>query len=287
MRRRSLLFRRVSLLALAIVLAAPSLIARPAHAATRLHAPEVFPMPLPGLTPGDLAVGDVDGDGFPELATYANDLKVHVFSREGGVWAEVYVSTTPVLSEFGAPTVRFTDIAAIAPGAPYDQGQFLFNCASRGIVSIRRASGTWSELQIVEPLYNIGSNGIFSPPVRLVANHNPTPAWRLAVPGKVYFDPPMRVYLPEFGAAAPYPFVVHNVGPGGYCTQMLDAVPAADAGDVDGNGSNEPGPAHQHQRTVAGEYLCGDRQHALRLLVVRKVHAAQLAVPPRGPDDRR
>jgi hypothetical protein len=231
-------------LVLALTLAGLASTVCPARAATRPKVPEMFTISSPGVVPGDLAVGDVDGDGIPEIATYASDLRVHVYSRVEGRWTEVYVSTAVALdwSTAPVPNVRFTDVADIAPGPGYGPGQFLFSVLTmlgNHIVSIRCSNGVWSEQVVVSPQMDYPCRGRFSPPVRLQAEYNSTPAWRLAVPGIDCFDPPMGVLLPEPGQSAPYPAVKHTFGGGGYCAQMVSTVNAADAADVDGNGINE------------------------------------------------
>jgi hypothetical protein len=245
MRRRfSFLRRQSTTLVLALTLAGLASNACPAHAAMRLLAPETFAIPSVGVVPGDLAVGDVEGDGVPEIATYASDLRVHVYSRVEGRWTEVYVSTAVALdwSTAPVPNVRFTDVAEIAPGPGYGPGQFLFSVLTmmgNHIMSIRCSNGVWSEQVVVSPQMDYPCRGRFSPPVLLQAEYNTAPKWRLAVPGIDCFDPPMGVLLPEPGQPAPYPAVKHTFGGGGYCSGEVGVVSAADAADVDGNGINE------------------------------------------------
>lgn len=218
--------------------------ARPAAAAYRLHAPEIID--LNGVaTTFRMAAGDVDGDGIPELALFGADRRIHVFQRISGSWNEVYTSTTgmnvtnpPNVS----PTVRFTNVFAVAPGAGYNTGQFLFNCQAPGteIVSIRRTmAGVWSEQVVFGPMYFIANNGAFSLPALLPGGGFATPAWRLAVPGGDPFDPPLRIYLPRFGDTSSYATIVYNSDAIGYCEQVGSDVPDAAPGDFNGDGTNE------------------------------------------------
>ncbi len=217
-----------------------------ARAATRLHGPEYFVFPGSGVTPGPLAIGDVDGDGVAEIATYADDHRVHVFAREGGAWGEVFVSTAPLYPS-QTPTVRFTKEPAIAPGALYCPGQFLFNSLSYGsnyggTISriLRTTGGAWSQEDLFTGMA-LAADGAFDGPALLPANGVATPGWRLVVPGKyLYFDPPTNVYVPGFGEAAPYPVMNYNFDlQGNYCQNLLSWVYGAVAGDFHGDGYHQ------------------------------------------------
>ena len=215
----------------------------PSWAAHRLQAPEIIPLSYYSL--GDLAVGDIDGDGIPEIATSGPDRLVHVFQRQAGVWRQVYESTSGLGQVSAAEAwvqIRFTSQPAIAPGVGFYAGQFLFNTFAPGvnIVSLRLSKlGTWSEQVLFGPMTLIENNTCFSSPGLLSAERDPVPQWRIVVPGGDQLGPPMSAYLPRFGQSVPYARMDYNTGGGVYCDQAGSAVPGAEIGDFDGNGSNE------------------------------------------------
>lgn len=218
------------------------LLAVPVAAQHRVRAPEAVRIPGAGQVPLAMAVGDVDGNGQPEIATYDSDNRLHVFARVQNVWTQVYVSTTASLFAAETPTVRYTAEAAIAPPSGFGPGQFLFGIhttAGFTIVSVRRANpGTWSEETVFTDMDIIPLDGAFSRPALLRANGSGTPEWRLVVPGKLFFDPPAAVYLPTWSTPNSPPYIVHSSS-GGYCDQSLGYLPGAEVGDFDHDGVNE------------------------------------------------
>ncbi len=226
-------------LALVLALAAACLLAAGTTAAApnfRVQAPEAIPLGA-GVGIADVAAGDVNHDGIPELAVFESDRRVHVYQRVLGVWTNVYTTSLGAgvwVPANETPTVRFTDEEGVRPSG-YAPGQFLFNAQLPGvaIASIRLSGTAWSESTLFGPLAFIPHNGAFSPPVRMRAN-NSAPLWRVVVPGAYLYDPLFRAWLPRFGESAPHACVVRE-----WCEQIGPSMPGAVGGDVNGDGETE------------------------------------------------
>ncbi len=225
----------------ALLLAAT--IAPSASAATRLKGPEVIPFDAIMGHATDLAAGDIDQDGVPEILGSFQDRALRVWKRDAGRWNMAFIASAGIGPElYGTPFVSYTDEPAVSPGGGYRTGQFLYaaHTPAPEVWSIRMdLGGVFSDASLTGALVDIPMNGPFSNPGTLPANGDPTPRWRLLVPGGSIFDPPMFVYLPEFGTTQPFPKMTYSTDLSGYCEQASHFVGGSAIGDFNGDGTNE------------------------------------------------